>query len=362
MVSVEMKNKHAKANQPELKLKYKDINKTKSVPDVMIKDLFPIVPTEVYNTYWYFAAERQEIFFKKLRNDPPPWTTDRILMKHKFTNSYRASDRVSQYLIRHVIYSGPQTPVEIFFRIILFKIFNKIQTWEILKKKLGHIEYETYSFEHYDKILTETLLKDQRIFSAAYIMPSGKTSFGSPRKHRNYLMLLEKMMDENIPWQITELKSMRQCFELLRSYPLIGDFLAYQYAIDLNYSTLTNFSEMEFVVPGPGARDGIRKCFNNFGGLNEAELIRIMAERQDKEFDRLGIKFKSLFGRSLQLIDCQNLFCEVDKYSRVAHPNILGRSGRTRIKQVYSPMSEHIDYWYPPKWNINDQVMRKELK
>lgn len=32
----------------------------------------------------------------------------------------------------------------------------------------------------------------------------------------------------------------------------------------------------------------------------------------------LGLRFRSLAGRRLKLIDCQNLFCEVDKYARVA--------------------------------------------
>jgi hypothetical protein len=32
---------------------------------------------------------------------------------------------------------------------------------------------------------------------------------------------------------------------------------------DLNYSGLTDFSEMEFVMPDPGAKDGIRKCFRD---------------------------------------------------------------------------------------------------
>ena len=73
---------------------------------------------------------------------------------------------------------------------------------------------------------------------------------------------------------------------------------------DLNYSTLLNFSEMDFVVPGPGARDGLRKCFSDLGGLNEAEMIKMVAERQQAEFGRLGIEFFSLWGRPLQLIDC----------------------------------------------------------
>ena len=59
---------------------------------------------------------------------------------------------------------------------------------------------------------------------------------------------------------------------------------------------------MDFVVPGPGARDGIRKCFVDPGGLNEPELIRLMADLQEQEFERLSLNFQSLWGRQLQLI------------------------------------------------------------
>ena len=37
------------------------------------------------------------------------------------------------------------------------------------------------------------------------------------------------------------MKTMAQAFAALRAYPTIGDFLAYQYATDLSYSTLTEF-------------------------------------------------------------------------------------------------------------------------
>ena len=184
-------------------------------------------------------------------------------------------------------------------------------------------------------------------------MASGHTMFDVQRKHQSHLKLLELMLAENVPERLSECASMRQGFELLLSYPLIGDFLAYQLITDINYSELTNFSEMEFTMPGPGARDGIRKCFSSLGGLSEMDIIRLMAERQDYEFSRLGIQFKSLWGRKLQLIDIQNLFCEVDKYSRVKHPELIGISGRTRIKQKFKHHSETIEYFYPPKWNLN---------
>jgi len=326
----------------------------------VINDWSPVKPTKVFNTYWYFAAERQNIFFRRLKNYPPPWTDDEILDRYKFTNSYRASDRVSQYLIKNVIYRGDDCPQEIFFRTILFKMFNRIETWELLEQNFKVISYSDFSFEQYDAVLYKALQEGERIFSAAYIMPSGTSSFGYSKKHQNLLKLLEQMMKEDVPQKIINMRSMRQVFELLISYPMIGDFLAYQYAIDINYSILTNFAEMEFVIPGPGAKDGIRKCFESLGGLNEMDIIRLMAERQEIEFSRLGIKFQSLWGRHLQLIDCQNLFCEVDKYARLAHPDIKGISGRTQIKQVYRSSTAPLEYWYPPKWGLNERIKETE--
>ena len=235
-------------------------------------------PTKVYDTYWKFAVERQEIFFRRFRDEPPPWTNDAILAEHKFTNAYRASDRVSQYLIKNVIYRGDQTPEEVFFRCILFKIFNRESTWELLRKGLGEIRYSTYSFKRYDEILKKARGQGERIFSAAYIMPTHAAGFSHSMKHRNYLAIIEKMMVEGVPLKLTGLKSMAGAFELLLSYPLIGSFLAYQFATDINYSAVTNFSEMEFVVAGPGAKDGIRKCFTTIGELNEADIIRFVTD------------------------------------------------------------------------------------
>ena len=61
---------------------------------------------EIYDLYWYFATERQNIFIKKKRGEKAPWTNDEILQKYKFCNSYRVNDRVSQYLLKNVIYNG----------------------------------------------------------------------------------------------------------------------------------------------------------------------------------------------------------------------------------------------------------------
>jgi hypothetical protein len=307
--------------------------------------------TPVFDTYWRFATLRQNLFMSRVHGAPPPWTEDPVLVKHRFTNAYRASDRVSQYLIRNVLYKGEQTPAEIFFRALLFKFFNRIDTWEQIEKQVGAPTWKGFAFDRYARVLDDLMARGETVYSAAYIMPS--PPFGSPRKHRNHLQLLERMMRDGAPGRIAAARSLREVFEIIRGFPSLGDFLAFQFAIDLNYSSMIDFSEMEFVVAGPGAKDGIRKCFADTAGLTDDVVIQGVADVAEREFERLNLSFPTLWGRPLQLIDCQNLFCEVDKYARVVHPEAQGTSGRTRIKQNFCPKSASLPQWYPPKWRLD---------
>ena len=316
-----------------------------------------IKTTKIYDLYWYFAAERQRIFYKRLSGQHNPLTEDPILGTYKFTNAYRASDRVSQFLIRHVIYSGDQSPQEVFFRTILFRFFNRISTWERLSAFLNNeISYSNYDFRLYDEILTSFINGKNKLYSAAYIMPSGVREFGFLRKHQNNLKLLELMMQDNVPERIAGARSLKILFDILKSFPTLGDFLAYQYTIDLAYSNLDCGLESDFIVPGPGALRGIKKCFSDIGNLSPSDVIRYVTERQQHEFSIRNIDFPDLYGRPLQLIDCQNLFCEIDKYARVYCPE-LAVGGRSRIKQKYVASGSNIELFYPPKWNINHRFL-----
>jgi hypothetical protein len=313
-------------------------------------------PSVVFDTYWRFAAQRQDVYFKRIEGRPEPWTLDPVLRENKFTNAYRASDRVSQYLIREVIYRRAFSARDSLLRILLFKIFNKIETWELLEESLGEIVEASFSVERFDALLTKALAGGASIYSAAYIMPSGPESIRRARKHQMHLQLLASLLASAFPEQILSLGSMAELYELFCSVPSIGPFLAYQFATDLNYSEHVNFSEMEFVVPGPGARDGIRKCFTSLGGYAEADVIRWVADTQEHEFQKRGLEFRSLWGRPLQLVDCQSLFCEVDKYARRVHPEVTGRTGRTRIKQRFVSSGPMPAPYFPPKWGINQRI------
>lgn len=313
--------------------------------------------TPAYETYWRFAAERQRIYFRRLQHPRGPWTEDGILAKHRFTNAYRASDRVSQFLIQNVIYGDERldSPTETLFRILLFKFFNKVSTWQLLERERGTLTWQTFDIDRYAAVLSDAVGSDAKIYSAAYIIPPVKLGAPGP-KHIGHLRLLDLIMRDGAASKIAQCRRWPDVFALLKSYPSLGDFLAFQLSVDINYSALTNFNEDDFVVAGPGARDGISKLFAGAKAYASEDIIRMMVERQTCEFERLGIKFRDLFGRELRLIDCQNLFCEVSKYTRISHPELSGVSGRRRIKQAYNPGGPMPAPWFPPKWGINGQV------
>jgi hypothetical protein len=307
--------------------------------------------SECFDVYWRFAAERQRVFHLRAAGAPPPWTADPVLTRHKFTNVYRAADRVSQYMIRDVIYAGPQEAEEVVFRVLLFKVFNRIETWKLLTRSLGAAPtWDGYSFAAYDAVLGDAMRRGERIYSAAYIVPN--PPFGQARKHGNHLRLIEHAMTSGLPGKVSAAASLREVYELLLALPSLGPFLAYQYAVDLAYSAITRADESQFVVAGPGCLDGISKCFTDAGGLSPADVIAWVADSSHDHFARLGLAFCDLWGRWPTLIDWQNVFCEVSKYTRATHPHVRGASGRTRIKQEFRQTPAPIDYRFPPRWGL----------
>jgi alpha-glutamyl/putrescinyl thymine pyrophosphorylase clade 1 len=321
------------------------------------------VRQEIFDTYWRFATMRQEVFFNKINNIPLPWTNDPIINTYKFCNAYRASDRVSQYLIKNVIYdeNRSKNEEEVILRILLFKIFNKIETWEYLEEKIGdYITLSNFDLETYSKILQEAMNLGYVIYTSAYMSCASK-EFGYDKKHQNHLALIDKMvLKDRVVNPIVKAKSFEEVFHIIQQYPLLGKFMAYQLATDINYSEIINFDENSFTIAGPGAERGISKCFLDTDGKTDTDIIHWMTENQEKEFQRLGLNFQSLWGRPLQAIDCQNLFCETDKYCRAAFPDL--KSNRKKIKSKFTSTPQAIDYFYPPKWRINDKVQETLAK
>ena len=302
-------------------------------------------PTLVFESYWKFIAERFAIYLARLKGEPPPWTADPILSRYKFTNVFRATDRVSQEGIR--ISTGAISASSIeeqFFRIFLFKLFNKIETWQALNEALvAEPQLANFDLDRYDEIFQGLRRKKVKIYSSAYMMPcpADYAVEGITCKHQMHLHMIWDMIAAEIPRRLKEVGDLEGAYRILRQVRMLGPFLAYQLLIDINYGPHLGYSENEFIVAGPGAEEGIGKCFRNPGKLPEAKIIALVTlYANDLSCMVTGKPAPRLFGRPLQLIDIQNCFCEIAKYARVAHPEF--NTDRTRIKTTYTPS------WFRP--------------
>ncbi|WP_165488474.1 nucleotide kinase domain-containing protein [Actinomadura formosensis] len=310
----------------------------------------------IYEYYWNFASKRQAAFERRVAGAPAPWTDDPILQTFKFCNVFRAADRVSQYMIRDVCYHDEDcTPEDRLFQILAFRTFSKIETWRSVRTFLGR--YPTLD-DLGDGSFTEALERAKQenggLYTGAFIL-CATDAYGQGLKHLNHVELFRHMfLSDALGERLLEATSLRQVYDLLHGYPLMGDFMSYQTTIDLNYSDLLAFSENEFTQAGPGALRGIKKCFEDLGDYRPADIILWMVDNQEKEMERLGLPFNGLWGRPLHAIDCQGLFCETDKYCREAAPELT--SARKRIKARFTQSAEPMALFFPPKWGINDKV------
>ena len=325
-----------------------------------------IVPNDdVLKYYFYFMQERMHMFWQKIEGRPrDEWTADPILREYKFTNVYRATDRVSQYLIHEVIYKDldQYSPEDLLLRILIFKIFNKPETWEYLCGTMPEpLTVANFNPPAIAKALTR-YQADHPLFNNAYMMAGSHIKYDYlPTKHAKWLeMVKSEIVSTGLLSKILKAKSLEAVYEMLKECSFIGEFLAYQYAIDFNYSPYLNFDENSFVKAGVGAIRGIRKCFFSYGDTYE-DAIYYVADNLKMLAQRYGMtRFRPLPNHAPTLIDLQNCFCETDKYLRAKMPELL--VGNKRIKQKYHIVVSPIHFKFPTKWHINVRLDYEPLK
>ncbi|MGH7869549.1 MAG: nucleotide kinase domain-containing protein, partial [Candidatus Dormibacteraceae bacterium] len=198
----------------------------------------PVPRRSIYDIYWNFAFKRHAAFEHRVAGMPFPWTEDPILQEYKFCNVYRAAYRVSQYMIRDVCFHQADCkPEDRIFQIVAFRTFSKIDTWLAVRDFLGH--YPTLGDlmdEGFRKALDHARQENGGLYTGAFIL-CATNAYGQSAKHLNHVELFRHMFLQNsLSDRILAASSLHQVYELLHEYPLMGDFISYQTAIDLNYS------------------------------------------------------------------------------------------------------------------------------
>lgn len=243
-----------------------------------------------------------------------------------------------------------------FLRVILFRLFSRESTWALIEDATGGLTRRSLDIQRLGDLLDATR-RDRPIYTSAFIL-CAYNAYGHEHKHRNHLSLVSEMFKRGrLGKSLAKAQSLRDVYQALLTWPMMGPFMSYQLAIDLNYTNLLEFSEDEFTSPGPGAVRGIRKVFSDLGDKRPSDVIMSLVDGQEAEFERFGLDWTNLFGRRLHAIDVQGLFCEIDKYSRVAFPEL--RSNRVRIKHQFKASAEPLHLFFPPKWGLDPGESRE---
>lgn len=325
---------------------------------------FSPTPNDNFLHYLYWMCERMNIFWRKYNGEQAPWTDDDILRNFKFTNVYRCLDRVSQYLLSRVIYNGKEyEPEDMFFRILLFKHFNKNETWDLLEKEFGDITYET-GLENIAKFLDKVVDSGDTIYGNAYIVncffyqyPQYKHITGMSKHRAHFRIFEDEIFQNGHLYDFLEAKTFEDLYWVFKNMKIYGDFTAQQYCIDLNYSPLFNFSENDFVITGPGSLKGIGWTFDGASGkrydyVGTIKWVHDNFERLMGDFcEKTGMKWNPLPWEPVPtLTNLQNCFCETSKFAKGLGAS-FNKGRNERIKHTYEKSPKKIEFVFPPKWN-----------
>lgn len=325
-------------------------------------------PNKNFVYYLYWICERQDIFWKRLNGEKAPFSKDEIFNNFKFTNVYRVLDRSSQYLLSNVIYNGKEYSKEdMIVRILLYKHFNLPTTWDSIINDFGDIR-SNISFEKLSKFL-DSLKGGQPIYSNAYMLTASfmknkkiKEKYGifnDSSKSDAYLKIFNKyLFEDNYLQKILDSKSFTELNLILKSIITVGDFIAYQYAQDFNYTDFINHDINEICFAGPGTIRGIERTFEIEGKPDYSEIVKWvyknfeqLLEDYSKKFS-LDLSFNSLPNHLPQVPDLSNCFCETDKYLRGARVKSDVEVKGSRIKNSFKENKNKIEYIFPKKWGV----------
>ena len=107
-----------------------------------------------------------------------------------------------------------------------------------------------------------------------------------------------------------------------------------------------NLGSIEYQHPNFGIFSGSRVCPRDANAVNEAFLRQLSG--QQRGTSAFLTPNDDLVHPIAILGSVQNLFCEIDKYARVAQSQY--NLGRTSIKQTLKPAGPLPSPEFPPKW------------
>ena len=289
---------------------------------------------EELNRYCYWQIERDNIRLQKeVSQLPPPWTNDSILQEYKFCQVFREDDRTTRWFREHIREPMKNSP-DVLMATVIFRWFNWIPTGRTL------IENDLLKNWNRKKAIEE-ITKQPKWITGAYII---KTPNGMDKVTGVAECVSHMWQDrEYLTKEIVKTKSLEDTWTLLRDYPYMGPFMAYEVVTDLRHTYLLEDAEdvLTWGNAGPGAMRGLNRLTGRELGYSKRshDWVGEMQELYKIVQTKLPVHILQRNDMKYEMREIEGGLCEFDKYSR-----IVKGEGRTRsiYKENNLPMVEDL--------------------
>lgn len=319
-------------------IKYCNVDKSK------IKHAEPIIDIGVFRTLILgYIKHRSEVHLKKdIQGLPAPWTKDLVISNNRFTNVRRELDKQTRWLIENIATNENLSYNEKVVNTILFRLFSKYETLEIVG---APFKFEEFDLTKVEEIITNHISSnpEYKWFTTSFFTNGIKKGLGIAYDKCEHPIRVIKFINDLIGgtvslYEVYTAPTQYNCYEYLRSLPAMGDFIAYQVFVDLTYIEEFPYSENEFTIAGVGCKKGLDYLFKNKAELNYDELLFWLRDNIQTlcllKFDldlqkKLQVWFSDIpeEDRYLNLMCLENCMCELGKYM-----DIIKNQGRPRPK------------------------------
>lgn len=265
----------------------------------------------------YFVWEREAVRVAKEGGWPlDQLTNDPVLKKYKFTNIRRRDDRVSQWIIDHLI--EPNKADEgLWFTLLIARLINWPPTLQaLLHEQVIPCAPENFDAELFSVTIEALKANDTKVYSGAYMVYPTKMDVGGNKSSAIAKHILGGVVEraEDIWCSLNRPDadpSIERFVEALSKCFGLSTFMAGQVAADLTYGD-TEFEDLYSYAPiGPGSSRGLNylKGRRPFASWGQGDFNNALIEIHHEIEEHLDIT-------DMTLHDVQNVMCEFSKYCR----------------------------------------------
>lgn len=285
----------------------------------------PVINENNFRMFVYWIKERAKIHIKKdILKEQAPWTEDPILRTVRFTNVRREQDKESQYLINVICSNSYLSYQDKIANIFLFRMLNKSESVAGILP-VDFQDYNSYKIKGWAQSLPKGYKQFKKVFMVSGMMGNINAVIGKRESGiESCADYCKYLWDVGFMEKLSQVTSANKIYEEISLIRGIGSFMAYQIFVDMTYCPECPVSENEFVVAGPGCKEGLKLIFDKKDGMNSEECLFWLRDNWYDLLFQYDIYWNGdeLFPdvprreRYMNVMSLENCCCEISKYYR----------------------------------------------